>query len=66
MDAEEYRRHARRYLARARQMASPENRAIMIDLAVRWMRLAERAMGTRPFQQQQQVQPMKGNKKDEE
>jgi len=66
MDAELYRRHARRYLARARQMASPENRAIMIDLAVRWMRLAERAMATRPVQQQQQVQPMKDNKKGKE
>ena len=66
MDAEQYRRHARRYLARARQMASPENRAIMIDLAVRWMRLAERAVATRPVQQQQQqqVQPKKGNNKD--
>jgi hypothetical protein len=64
MDAEQYRRHARRYLARARQMASPENRAIMIDLAVRWMRLAERAVATRPVQQQQQVQPKKGNKKE--
>jgi hypothetical protein len=38
-------------------MASPENRAILIDLAVRWMRLAERAVATRPVQQQQQVQP---------
>jgi hypothetical protein len=66
MDAEQYRRHARRYLARARQMTSPENRAIMIDLAMRWMRLAERAMATRPVQQQQQVQPKNDNKKDDE
>ena len=63
MDAEQYRRHARRYLARARQMTSPENRAILIDLAVRWMRLAERAVATRPVQQQQQAQPKKDNKK---
>jgi hypothetical protein len=63
MNAEQYRRHARRYLARARQMASPENRAIMIDLAARWMRLAERATTTRPVQQQQQVQPKKDDKK---
>jgi hypothetical protein len=60
MDAEQYRRAARRYLVRARQMASPENRAILIDLAVRWMRLAERAVATRPVQQQQQVQPKQG------
>jgi len=64
MDSEQYRRYARRYLARARQMASPENRAILIDLAVRWMRLAERAVATRPVQQQQQVQPKKDNKND--
>jgi len=64
MDAEQYRRNARRYLARARQMMSPENRAIMIDLATRWMRLAERSETARPVQQQQQVQPKEGNKKD--
>jgi hypothetical protein len=64
MNAEQYRRNARRYLARARQMMSPENRAIMIDLATRWMRLAERSETTRPVQQQQQVQPKKDNKQD--
>jgi hypothetical protein len=64
MNAEEYRRNARRYLVRARQMASPENRAIMIDLASRWMRLAERSETSRLVQQQQQVQPKKDHKKD--
>jgi hypothetical protein len=64
MNAEEYRRNARRYLARARQMASPENRAILIDLASRWMRLAERFETKRPVQQQQQVQPGKDNLRD--
>jgi len=64
MDSERYRRNARRYLARARQMMNPENRAIMIDLASRWMRLAERSEAARPVQQQQQVQPRKDNKKD--
>ena len=64
MNAKQYRRNARRYLVRARQMMSPENRAIMIDLASRWMRLAERSETTRPVQQQQQVQPKEGNKKD--
>jgi len=62
MNAELYRRNARRYLARARQMVSPENRAIMIDLATRWMRLAERSEAARPVQQQQQMQPRKDNK----
>ncbi len=65
MDAEEYRRNARRYLVRARQMASSENRAILIDLAARWMRLAERSETTRPVQQQQQqVQPKKDNRQE--
>ena len=62
MNAEQYRRNARRYLVRARQMRSPENRAIMIDLATRWMRLAERSEATRPVQQQQQVQPKEHSK----
>jgi hypothetical protein len=43
MDAEEYRRTARRYLTCARQMVSPVNRGTMIELAVIWMRMAERA-----------------------
>ena len=47
-------------------MAGPENRAIMIDLAMRWMRLAERAVATGPVQQQQQVQPKNDDKKDKE
>ena len=64
MNAEEYRRNARRYLVRARQMVSPENRAILIDLASRWMRLAERFETKRPVQQQQQVQPEKDNSRD--
>ena len=64
MDAEQYRRNARRYLIRARQMVSPENRAIMIDLAARWMQLAERSEAAQPVQQQQQAQPKRDNKKD--
>ena len=57
MNAEGYRRNARRYLARARQMMDPENRAVMIDLAARWMRLAEIFEAARSVQQQQQIQP---------
>ena len=41
MNAEQYRRRARRYLIRAREMISPVNRATMIDMAVIWMRMAE-------------------------
>jgi hypothetical protein len=63
MNAEGYRRNARRYLVRARQMMDPENRAVMIDLAARWMRLAEMFEAARPVQQQQQIQP-KDHKKD--
>jgi hypothetical protein len=43
MDAEQCRRWARRYLIRACQMISPVNRATMIDMAVIWMGVAERA-----------------------
>jgi hypothetical protein len=64
MNTKEYRRNARRYLARARQMTLPENRALMIDLATRWMRLAERSEATRPVQQQQQQVQPKDYKKD--
>jgi hypothetical protein len=64
MDGEQYRRNARRYLVRARQMMSPQNRAVLIDLASLCMRLAERSEATRPVQQQQQVQPKEGNKQD--
>jgi len=66
MDAEQYRRNARRYLVRARQMMSPENRAVLIDLASLCMRLAERSEATRPVQQQQQqVQPNKQDNKND-
>jgi hypothetical protein len=43
MDAEQYRRTARRYLSRSRRMISPVNRATMIEVAAIWMRMAERA-----------------------
>jgi hypothetical protein len=38
-------------------MVDPDNRAVMIDLAARWMRLAEIFEAARPVQQQQQIQP---------
>ena len=41
MDAEQYRRRARHYLIRARQMLNPVNRVTMIDMAMIWMRMAE-------------------------
>jgi hypothetical protein len=53
MKAEECRRNARRYLVRAPQMSSPANRTAMIDLAVIWMRLADRAQRYQPIGPQQ-------------
>jgi hypothetical protein len=49
-------------------MTNPENRAIMIDLAVRWLQLAERVVARRPVQQQQQqqIQPNRNDKKEGE
>jgi len=57
MDAEQYRRKAQHYLIRARQMVSPANRAMMIDLAAIWMRLADRAKVEKQVIQQQQAGP---------
>jgi hypothetical protein len=54
MDAEHYRRRARRYLIRARQMLNPMNRVTMVDMAVIWMRMAEWAEPENPVIQQQQ------------
>ena len=52
MKAEQCRRNARRYLLRARQ-TNPELKAVMIELAAYWMRLAQRAEASPP----QQIQP---------
>jgi hypothetical protein len=43
MNAEEYRREAERYLRSAHQMTDPNARALLIDVAARWMLLAEQA-----------------------
>jgi hypothetical protein len=56
MTAVTCRRMARRCLIRARRIVSPANRATVIDLAVAWMRLAERAKRNKPIVQQQQRQ----------
>jgi len=61
MKAEECRRKAQRYFVRAPQMSCPANRVAMIDLAVIWMRLAERANRDKPITQQQQIQPKKNS-----
>lgn len=61
MKAEECRRKAQRYFVGAPQMSSPAKRVAMIDLAVIWMRLAERANRDKPITQQQQIQPKKNS-----
>ena len=58
MGGDEYRRRARRCLAQARLVTNQGARANLIDLAARWMALAERAERRKPIvQQQQQQQP---------
>ena len=60
MDAEEYRRKARRCLITARSVSDPQQRAKIIDLVSKWMLFAERVERHKPFvQQQQQIQPKK-------
>ena len=60
MDAEEYRRRARRCLLVARQTVCPRERARTVDTAIMWMELAEWAEGRWPAgREQQQVQPEK-------
>jgi hypothetical protein len=48
MDAEEYRRRARRCLFVARQTANPEERARAVDTAMMWVELADWAEGKWP------------------
>ena len=60
MEAEEYRRRARRCLIVARQIADYRKRAMYIDMAATWMLFAHRAERRKPIiQQQQQMQPKK-------
>jgi len=42
MEADEYRRRARRYLVIARRVSDSHQRAKIIDLASKWMLFAER------------------------
>ena len=58
MDADEYRRRARRCLVMARQSANPAERARAVDTAMMWVELADWAEGKWPEgkQGQQQVQ----------
>jgi hypothetical protein len=55
--AEEYRQHAQQCLDAAQRIQHAEQRAIMLGIAQRWIRLAEEQASTQPAQQQQQAQP---------
>ena len=67
MDADEYRRRARRCLVVGRQSASLEERARAVDTAMMWVELADWAEGRWPEgkQQLQQVQSEKFSDRDE-
>ena len=62
MDAEEYRQKARHFLAMARHLSNPEDRAQMIAIADYWRARAERADQEPVFQQQQQEKPSSEDK----
>jgi len=58
MSAEEYRRKAQHFLNLARQMSSPQDRAVLIGLAASWKERADEVeRNERAVRQQQQVQP---------
>ena len=69
MDAQEYRRRAKRCLILARQAATLRERARTVETAMMWMELAEWAEGKWPQGKQQQVEseelvtglPLRGN-----
>jgi hypothetical protein len=65
MDADEYRRRARRCLVVARQTSSPEERARAVDTAMMWVELADWAEGKWPEGKQQQVQSEKFSDRNE-
>jgi hypothetical protein len=73
-NAEKYRQHAQECLAAAQRIQNPEERAILLNIAQTWMRLAEKedAPSSPPApsssaepaaaQQQQQAQPKDDDK----
>jgi hypothetical protein len=67
--AVEYRRLAQQYLGLARSVSTEEARVLLVDMAARWLRLAEEqedeSTNVEPAaQQQQQVQPKDDDKKE--
>jgi hypothetical protein len=65
--AEQYRQHAQDCLDAAHRIQNAEERAIMLEIAERWIRLAEKeqdaSSSAAPAQQQQQAPP-KDDKKE--
>jgi len=60
MDAEEYRRKARYFLALGQQLTRPEDRAAMIEMAALWMQRAEEAEERERIVQQPDKEPEGG------
>ena len=54
MDAEDCRRNARHLLILAQQLSHPDDRAVMIAMAVHWMEKAEQVERDKCIVQQQQ------------
>jgi hypothetical protein len=60
--AEEYRQHAQQCLDAAQRIQHAEPRAIMLQIAQRWMHLAEGEDALSPSTEQQQVEPKEEKK----
>jgi len=61
---EEYRRKAQECLELARKISLERERAIVLEIAQSWLRLAEQQETLQQPQQQQQVQPHDDDKKE--
>jgi len=61
---EEYRRKAQECLELARKISLERERAIVLEIAQSWLRLAEQQETLQQPQQQQQVQPHDDHKKE--
>jgi hypothetical protein len=66
--AEEYRQHAQQCVEAAQRIQNAEERAILLQIAQRWMLLAEKEQNapssSESAQQQQQIQPKDNDKKE--
>jgi ribosomal protein L17 len=63
--AKEYRRRAQECLDLARAMSLERDRAVLVDTAQNWLRLAEQQDAQKEIIQQQQVQPENKDKKEQ-